>query len=291
MLCPCDTPEGESCGLVKNLALMTHVTTDDEDPDYEKKVQHVFMYNSILKLWHATKPGYGGIDGKDPANKWQDSYLYDGIGGTPPMYDGTPYFIYHYDSMVFPQTPGRRHDNPFGGGGRGFHFRAPENSDGDVRGGHMDGEYLNAQGDPNGLGTVMDWGIPLTPKYMYSSEEYTDGKVLGVTHTKLSDGARPIGAYNFDGPGGSIVQNYHWQAGFHEVAAWAVAHGCENPLSWHGLASTSTRRWRPSARWRQPQGVLDEYTRPTKLERKAEQWRRRYIRINPAIAYMHGVDG
>jgi hypothetical protein len=30
MLCPCDTPEGEACGLVKNLALMTHVTTDDD---------------------------------------------------------------------------------------------------------------------------------------------------------------------------------------------------------------------------------------------------------------------
>lgn len=30
MLCPSDTPEGESCGLVKNLALMTHVTTDDD---------------------------------------------------------------------------------------------------------------------------------------------------------------------------------------------------------------------------------------------------------------------
>ena len=29
MLCPSDTPEGESCGLVKNLALMTHVTTDE----------------------------------------------------------------------------------------------------------------------------------------------------------------------------------------------------------------------------------------------------------------------
>eukprot|EP00727_Mastigamoeba_balamuthi_P004648 m51a1_g14181 putative dna-directed rna polymerase iii subunit rpc2 (1156) ;mRNA; f:56683-60870 len=29
MLCPSDTPEGEACGLVKNLALMTHVTTDD----------------------------------------------------------------------------------------------------------------------------------------------------------------------------------------------------------------------------------------------------------------------
>ena len=32
MLCPADTPEGESCGLVKNLALMTHVTTDEEEP-------------------------------------------------------------------------------------------------------------------------------------------------------------------------------------------------------------------------------------------------------------------
>lgn len=28
ILCPCDTPEGESCGLVKNLALTTHITTD-----------------------------------------------------------------------------------------------------------------------------------------------------------------------------------------------------------------------------------------------------------------------
>lgn len=31
MLCPADTPEGESCGLVKNLALMTHVTTDQDE--------------------------------------------------------------------------------------------------------------------------------------------------------------------------------------------------------------------------------------------------------------------
>ncbi|KAI3899100.1 hypothetical protein MKW92_021737 [Papaver armeniacum] len=31
MLCPCDTPEGEACALVKNLALMTHVTTDQEE--------------------------------------------------------------------------------------------------------------------------------------------------------------------------------------------------------------------------------------------------------------------
>ncbi|KAL6179145.1 hypothetical protein ACLB2K_050661 [Fragaria x ananassa] len=31
MLCPCDTPEGQDIGLVKNLALMAHVTTDEED--------------------------------------------------------------------------------------------------------------------------------------------------------------------------------------------------------------------------------------------------------------------
>ena len=28
MLCPSDTPEGANCGLEKNLALTTHVTTD-----------------------------------------------------------------------------------------------------------------------------------------------------------------------------------------------------------------------------------------------------------------------
>ncbi|EEB05618.1 DNA-directed RNA polymerase III complex subunit Rpc2 [Schizosaccharomyces japonicus yFS275] len=31
MLCTSDTPEGEACGLVKNLALMTHITTDEEE--------------------------------------------------------------------------------------------------------------------------------------------------------------------------------------------------------------------------------------------------------------------
>src|SRR5690606_33135817 len=31
LLCPSDTPEGEACGLVNNLALMTHITTDDEE--------------------------------------------------------------------------------------------------------------------------------------------------------------------------------------------------------------------------------------------------------------------
>jgi DNA-directed RNA polymerase III subunit RPC2 len=30
-LCTSDTPEGEACGLVKNLALMTHITTDEDE--------------------------------------------------------------------------------------------------------------------------------------------------------------------------------------------------------------------------------------------------------------------
>lgn len=39
MLCPSDTPEGESCGLVKNLALMTHVTTDSDELPLRKLAQ------------------------------------------------------------------------------------------------------------------------------------------------------------------------------------------------------------------------------------------------------------
>lgn len=38
MLCPSDTPEGEACGLVKNLALMTHITTDDEEEPVRKSI-------------------------------------------------------------------------------------------------------------------------------------------------------------------------------------------------------------------------------------------------------------
>jgi DNA-directed RNA polymerase III subunit RPC2 len=40
MLCPSDTPEGEACGLVKNLALMTHITTDSEE---EPIIRTAFM--------------------------------------------------------------------------------------------------------------------------------------------------------------------------------------------------------------------------------------------------------
>jgi len=36
MLCPADTPEGEACGLVKNLALLAHITTDMEAGPIER---------------------------------------------------------------------------------------------------------------------------------------------------------------------------------------------------------------------------------------------------------------
>jgi DNA-directed RNA polymerase III subunit RPC2 len=37
IICPADTPEGESCGLVKNLALISHITTDSEEAVRETK--------------------------------------------------------------------------------------------------------------------------------------------------------------------------------------------------------------------------------------------------------------
>ena len=49
MLCPSDTPEGESCGLVKNLALMTHVTTDDEE-DPLRSLAHSLGVEPLLYL-------------------------------------------------------------------------------------------------------------------------------------------------------------------------------------------------------------------------------------------------
>ena len=40
MLCPSDTPEGESCGLIKNLSLMTHITSPCEQSSLDG-----FLYN------------------------------------------------------------------------------------------------------------------------------------------------------------------------------------------------------------------------------------------------------
>ncbi|KAG5420472.1 RET1 [Candida metapsilosis] len=53
MLCTADTPEGEACGLVKNLALMTHITTDDEEGPI-KKLCTALGCESIFGLDSAT---------------------------------------------------------------------------------------------------------------------------------------------------------------------------------------------------------------------------------------------
>ncbi|KAK4228023.1 hypothetical protein QBC38DRAFT_476397 [Podospora fimiseda] len=41
MLCPSDTPEGEACGLVKNLALMTHITTEAGTEEVERWIPNL----------------------------------------------------------------------------------------------------------------------------------------------------------------------------------------------------------------------------------------------------------
>lgn len=49
MLCPSDTPEGEACGLVKNLALMAHVTTDS-NPEPVQKLAFVLGVENVNQL-------------------------------------------------------------------------------------------------------------------------------------------------------------------------------------------------------------------------------------------------
>ncbi|ULT99696.1 hypothetical protein L3Y34_000764 [Caenorhabditis briggsae] len=57
MLCPSDTPEGEACGLVKNLALISHITTDSD----EKPVLRLLLNSGVEDLHnvhfsHVNKP-------------------------------------------------------------------------------------------------------------------------------------------------------------------------------------------------------------------------------------------
>jgi DNA-directed RNA polymerase III subunit RPC2 len=51
MLCPSDTPEGEACGLVKNLALLTHVTTDEE----EGPIMRVLYMLGVEPIYNSVK--------------------------------------------------------------------------------------------------------------------------------------------------------------------------------------------------------------------------------------------
>lgn len=38
MICPSDTPDGESCGLVKTLALLTHITNESDEESLHKLI-------------------------------------------------------------------------------------------------------------------------------------------------------------------------------------------------------------------------------------------------------------
>ena len=59
MLCPSDTPEGEACGLVKNLALMTHITVDVEEEPTARLVlnlgvEDIYMLSGTLVIIFST---------------------------------------------------------------------------------------------------------------------------------------------------------------------------------------------------------------------------------------------
>lgn len=48
MICPSDTPEGESCGLVKNLAITCHISTQGDDSEIMKILYDLGMEPIIL---------------------------------------------------------------------------------------------------------------------------------------------------------------------------------------------------------------------------------------------------
>jgi len=52
MLCPADTPEGEACGLVKNLALLAHITTDEESGPIERLCHDLGVEDVTLLTGH-----------------------------------------------------------------------------------------------------------------------------------------------------------------------------------------------------------------------------------------------
>eukprot|EP01084_Bolivina_argentea_P278251 475273_1 len=52
MVCPSDTPEGEGCGLIKNLALMCHISLDEDIADYIKKLSFCLGMQDIALLPH-----------------------------------------------------------------------------------------------------------------------------------------------------------------------------------------------------------------------------------------------
>ena len=54
MICPSDTPDGESCGLVKNMALLTSITIEEE----AKGLEELLWAMGVEQLEHL---GEGGM--------------------------------------------------------------------------------------------------------------------------------------------------------------------------------------------------------------------------------------
>jgi DNA-directed RNA polymerase subunit B" len=46
-ICPSETPEGPNCGLVKNLAVMCKVTTDEEDEGIIQLIKEIGLSKDI----------------------------------------------------------------------------------------------------------------------------------------------------------------------------------------------------------------------------------------------------
>ncbi|EAQ86597.1 hypothetical protein CHGG_07850 [Chaetomium globosum CBS 148.51] len=107
MLCPSDTPEGEACGLVKNLALMTHITTNAEEEP--------------VKNWI-----FGLIPGVEPIRMYTGSEMHK-RGSYMIHLNGTPFAITKHPKEFasrFKTTRRRGHISPFIGIHINEHFSA-----------------------------------------------------------------------------------------------------------------------------------------------------------------------
>ncbi|KAH6640831.1 hypothetical protein F5144DRAFT_618513 [Chaetomium tenue] len=107
MLCPSDTPEGEACGLVKNLALMTHITTNAEEEP--------------VKNWI-----FGLIPGVEPIRMYTGTEMHK-RGSYMIHVNGTPFAITKHPKEFasrFKTTRRRGHISPFIGIHINEHFSA-----------------------------------------------------------------------------------------------------------------------------------------------------------------------
>ncbi|KAL7569046.1 hypothetical protein ACA910_021324, partial [Epithemia clementina (nom. ined.)] len=83
MLCPADTPEGEACGLVKNLALLAHITTGEDDTQPVERLCRDLGVEAVTRVTgHEINPNAsssaaaeGKDDPEDSTNSNQNNFL------------------------------------------------------------------------------------------------------------------------------------------------------------------------------------------------------------------------